>query len=140
MTKLGWHIFLNVCGSVILRAVETRFVNTPSLIQNTDTNFRALRQHLGSHINTNFAVYLISSSLCNVSLVPNYNLYLKFTKFYFCVSVHRRINQIKHQLRATLCRFYFCRVTLHVSGVKRPSSGVLKIWHGGPWYRCYSCR
>ena len=50
------------------------------------------------------------------------------------------ILQIKHQLDATLCRFYFCRVTLHVSGVKRPSSGVLKNWHGGPWYRCYSCR
>jgi len=47
-------------------------------------------------------------------------------KFYFCVSVHRSISQIKHQLDATLCRFYFCRVTLHVSGVKRPSSGVLK--------------
>jgi len=27
---------------------------------------------------------------------------------------------------ATLCRFYFCRVTLHVSGVKRPSSVVFK--------------
>ena len=48
--------------------------------------------------------------------------------------------QIKHQLVATRCRFYFCRVTLHVSGFKRPSSGVLKNWHGGPWYRCYSCR
>jgi len=35
-------------------------------------------------------------------------------------------SQIKHQLDATLCRFYFCRVTLHVSGIKRPSSGVLK--------------
>ena len=23
---------------------------------------------------------------------------------------------MKHQLDATLCRFYFCRVTLHVSG------------------------
>ena len=33
---------------------------------------------------------------------------------------------MKHQLDATLCRFYFCRVTLHVSGVKRPSSGVFK--------------
>ena len=32
--------------------------------------------------------------------------------------------QIKHQLDATLCRFYFCRVILHVSGVRRPSSGV----------------
>ena len=36
------------------------------------------------------------------------------------------IGQIKHQHDATLCRFYFCRLTLHVSGVKRPSSGVLK--------------
>ena len=50
------------------------------------------------------------------------------------------IRQIKRQLDATLCRFYFCRVILHVSGVKRPSSGELKHWHGGPWYRCYSCR
>ena len=46
--------------------------------------------------------------------------------FYFCVSVHRSISQMKHQLDATLYRFYFCRVTLHVSGVKRPSSGVFK--------------
>ena len=36
------------------------------------------------------------------------------------------LSQMKHQLHATLCRFYFCRVTLHVSGVKRPSSGVFK--------------
>ena len=50
------------------------------------------------------------------------------------------LSQIKHQLDATLCRFYFCRVTLHVSGVKHPSSGVLKNWYGGPWYRWYSCR
>jgi len=26
--------------------------------------------------------------------------------------VHRSISQMKHQLDATLCRFYFCRVTL----------------------------
>jgi hypothetical protein len=25
-------------------------------------------------------------------------------------------SQMKHQLDATLCSFYFCRVTLHVSG------------------------
>ena len=36
------------------------------------------------------------------------------------------LSQMKHQLDATLCRFYFCRVTLHVSGGKRPSSGVFK--------------
>ena len=34
--------------------------------------------------------------------------------------------QMKYQLDATLCRFYFCRVTLHFSGVKRPSSGIFK--------------
>jgi len=34
----------------------------------------------------------------------------------------------------TLCRFYFCRLTLHVSGVRLPSSGVFKNWHGGHWY------
>jgi len=47
--------------------------------------------------------------------------------FYFCVSVDLCICQTKHQLDATLCRFYFCRVTLHGSGVKRPSSGVSQI-------------
>ena len=79
-------------------------------------------------------------------LFHRFGVYLKdkinfcITKFYFCVSVNHSISQIKHQLDETLSRFYFCRVTLHVSGVKRPSSGVLKNWHGGPWYRCYSCR
>ena len=53
-------------------------------------------------------------------------------EFYFCVSVHRSIGQIKHQLDATLCRFYFCRVTLHISVVKRPSSGVLKTGTAAP--------
>jgi len=48
------------------------------------------------------------------------------TRFYFCVPVHRSVGQINHQRDATLCRFYFSRLTLHVSGVKRPSSGVLK--------------
>ena len=33
---------------------------------------------------------------------------------------------MKHQLDATLYRFYFCRVTLHVSGASSPSSGVFK--------------
>jgi hypothetical protein len=47
--------------------------------------------------------------------------HLQVTKFYFCVSVHRSISQIKHQLDAALWRLYFCRVTLHVPGVKRRS-------------------
>ena len=43
-----------------------------------------------------------------------------------CSSSRGRNCQMKHQLDATLYRFYFCRVTLHVSGVKRRSSGVFK--------------
>ena len=27
--------------------------------------------------------------------------------------MHHSISEMKHQLDATLCRFYFCRVTLH---------------------------
>jgi hypothetical protein len=71
--------------------------------------------------------------------------------FYFCVSVHHSISQIKHQLDATLCRFYFCRVTLHVSGasahhqeylklVRRPLVRVLSLQVShhisllGPWF------
>jgi len=57
-----------------------------------------------------------------------------------CCERHVRMSfdtgQIKHLLDAKLCTFYFCRVTLYVSGVKHSSSGVLKNWHGGPWYRC----
>ena len=35
--------------------------------------------------------------------------------------------QIKHQLDATLCRFYFCRVTLHVSGSSAHHQEYLKL-------------
>ena len=42
------------------------------------------------------------------------------------------LSQMKHQLDATLCRFYFCRVTLHISGVKRPSSGAFKTGTEAP--------
>ena len=33
---------------------------------------------------------------------------------------------MKHQLDATLCRFYFCRVTLHVSGASAHHHEYLK--------------
>ena len=36
------------------------------------------------------------------------------------------ISQMKHQLDATLCRFYFCRVTLHVSGASAHHQEYLK--------------
>jgi hypothetical protein len=35
--------------------------------------------------------------------------------------------QMEHQLDATLCRFYFCRVTLHVSGASAHHQEYLKL-------------
>ena len=37
------------------------------------------------------------------------------------------IRQMKHQLDAALCRFYFCRVTLHVSGASAHHQEYLKL-------------
>ena len=37
------------------------------------------------------------------------------------------MSQMKHQLDATLCRFYFCRVTLHVSGASAYHQEYLKL-------------
>ena len=36
-------------------------------------------------------------------------------------------SQMKHQLDATLCRFYFCRITLHVSGASAHHQEYLKL-------------
>ena len=36
---------------------------------------------------------------------------------------------MKNQLDATLCRFYFCRVTLHVSGASAHHQEYLKLVH-----------
>ena len=41
--------------------------------------------------------------------------------------MHHSINQMKHQLDATMCRFYFCRVTLHVSGASAHHQEYLKL-------------
>jgi len=35
--------------------------------------------------------------------------------------------QMKHQLDATLCSFYFCRVTLHFSGASAHHQEYLKL-------------
>ena len=40
---------------------------------------------------------------------------------------HPSLSQIKHELDATLCRFYFCRVTLHVSGASAHHQEYLKL-------------
>ena len=37
------------------------------------------------------------------------------------------VSQMKHQLDATLYRFYFCRVTLHVSGASAHHQEYLKL-------------
>ena len=37
-----------------------------------------------------------------------------------------KLSQMKHKLDATLCRFYFCRVTLHVSGASAHHQEYLK--------------
>jgi len=84
------------------------------------------------------------SKFCR-SLTYHLNIRISIRDRKFCSSLNCLKNgtrdskkQTKYQLDATLWRFYFCRVTLHGSGVNRPSSGVLKNWHGGPWYMCYS--
>ena len=37
------------------------------------------------------------------------------------------LSQMKHQLDTTLCKFYFCRVTLHVSGASAHHQEYLKL-------------
>ena len=46
--------------------------------------------------------------------------YLLHVNYYF-------VSQMKHQLDASLCRFYFCRVTLHVSGASAHHQEYLKL-------------
>ena len=41
--------------------------------------------------------------------------------------MHHSISQMKHQLDAILCRFNFCRVTLHVSGASAHHQEYLKL-------------
>ena len=48
-------------------------------------------------------------------------------KLLIFASVYHSISQMKHQLDATLCRFYFYRVTLHVSGASAHHQEYLKL-------------
>ena len=43
------------------------------------------------------------------------------------VATVEKKSQMKHQLVATLCRSYFCRVTLHVSGPSAHHQEYLKL-------------
>ena len=45
---------------------------------------------------------------------------------YKSLALNLYTNQMKHQLDATLRRFYFCRVTLHVSGASAHHQEYLK--------------
>ena len=42
------------------------------------------------------------------------------------MSTHLSGSQMKHLLDATLCRFYFCRFTLHVSGSLLGPSALIR--------------
>ena len=52
--------------------------------------------------------------------LPEFSLILDATQ-------ERYISQMKHQLDTTLCRFYFCRVTLHDSGASAHHQEYLKL-------------
>jgi len=79
-----------------------------------------------AHLDT--ALYLPSIWQSQISKGHNYNKNLKMA----LNPTLENLSQIKHQLDATMCRFYFCRVTLHGLGVKRPSSWVLKTGTAAP--------
>jgi len=67
----------------------------------------------------------LGDTLCGrLSGMPNDNgeWRMKYNNQLHTVYRESDTSQMKHQLDATLCRFYFCRVTLHVSGVKRPKT------------------
>ena len=65
-------------------------------------------------------------SVWNGNLMENLLQYVVNKKriFFFTKNIP---SQMKHQLDATLCRFYFCRVTLHVSGASAHHQEYLKL-------------
>ena len=64
-------------------------------------------------------------------VVPFYQVFLLLTRILVLPNRTKTndnaVIQMKHQLDATLCRFYFCRVTLHVSGVSAHHQEYLKL-------------
>ena len=60
------------------------------------------------------------------SLASNICLYI--TNYLHFITM---LSQMKHQLDAALCRFYFCRVTLHVSGASAHHQEYLTLQRGG---------
>ena len=50
-----------------------------------------------------------------------------YVYLFFLFGLNLCESQMKHQLDATLCRFYFCRVPLHVSGASAHHQEYLKL-------------
>ena len=59
------------------------------------------------------------------SFLLTWAVMLKITSLIF-QNLSSDMTQMKHQLDATLCSFYFCRVTLHVSGASAHHQEYLK--------------
>ena len=59
-------------------------------------------------------------------LLPTWKSGINSSVFTTCLD-SQYLSQMKHQLDATLCRFYFCRVTLHVSGASAHHQQYLKL-------------
>jgi len=92
-----------------------------------------------------FSNYLPNGTNCGKKLLclkcvfcwflPNFEKFLIITSNErdIIINVYRSsskvplISQMKHQLDATLCRFNFCRVTLHVSGASAHHQEYLKL-------------
>ena len=69
-------------------------------------------------------MYLFGLMFCFSFCVPTD---LSGFRLRLCIKVIYCLSQMKHQLDATLCRFYFCRVTLHVSGASAHHQEYLKL-------------
>ena len=73
-----------------------------------------------------------SETVCNISCrAPSDRFIIQRISPNVITFLHSGINcdanQMKHQLDATLCRFYFCRITLHVSGASAHHQEYLKL-------------
>ena len=123
----------SVCSSFVFQyfcLFPTIFVQKVCLTRQFETGSSRTFNVCGSIIN--FKTFSNSPQANSCSYRLRFLTKHLSTKSYYAINNICNLGQIKHQLDATLCRFYFCRVTLHVSGFKRPSSGVLKNWHGDP--------
>jgi len=74
---------------------------------------------------SNSYIFRHSVSILRESSKTKYDTPVSKHVGFWCISWI--ISQMKHQLDATLFRFYFCRVTLHVSGASAHHQEYLKL-------------